>query len=262
MRADPHFQTNLEAAGHAYSDHLHEQLHQLETTWQHFLRARGEGYVHLDALQTIVHNLHGQGSFFGYPEVTRLAEELVIWLESCTAGVALPTQHIQSAVQHLINQLQHAALVDQEQHMYLFQEDTITAISKYKESRRPGISPRKILIIEDADLMRQHIVSSFQQAGFTVYEAADGLTGIDLAIEHLPDLILLDIKMPDVDGFTVQKKIRTHDDLFDVPLIFLTSLSSVSIAQIQTALAYGVTDYIPKPFNMSRLIDKVKLHLT
>ena len=108
----------------------------------------------------------------------------------------------------------------------------------------------------------EQIVSSFQQAGFTVYEATDGMTGIDLAIQHLPDLILLDIKMPEVDGFAVQQKIRTHDDLFDVPLIFLTSLSSVSISQIQTALSYGVTDYIPKPFNMSRLIDKVKLHLT
>ena len=134
MQTDPQFQTNLEAAGHAYSDHLHEQLHQLETTWQQFLQARGEGHVPFQALQTIVHNLHGQGTFFGYPEITRIAEELDSWLDNCTAGIALPTQDIQSAIQHLISQLQYAALVDQEQHMYLFREDTITAISEYKET--------------------------------------------------------------------------------------------------------------------------------
>ncbi len=262
MPADPQFHSKLEAAAAAFSSHLDEQLHLLEATWQQFVAARGEGDIPLDRLNSITHNLHGQGSFFGYPEITRIAGELATSLHACTPDDALPAQHIQAAVGRHINQLREAALVDQEQHMHLFREDTITAISTYKESLSAGLSPRKILVVEDADLMRRHIVSSFQQAGFLVYEAADGLRGIALATQHLPDLILLDIKMPDIDGFAVQQKIRTHDDLFDVPLIFLTSLSRVSIAQIQTALAYGVTDYISKPFNMIKLIEKVKLHLT
>lgn len=262
MYADPQFQTKLEAAALAFADHLHEVLQQLESAWTQFLRARGEGTHTLNRLQTLAHNLHGQGTFFGYPEITRIAGALIQWLNDCTAGVALPTQDIQAAINQLLNQLRQATLVDQEQHMYLFQEDTITAIEACKEDLSPGLSPRRILVIEDADLMRRHIVSSFQQAGFLVYEAADGLQGISLATQHQPDLILLDIMMPDVDGFAVQQKIRTHDDLFDVPLIFLTSLSRVSIAQIQTALTYGVTDYISKPFKMTRLIEKVKLHLT
>ncbi|MEM8483924.1 MAG: response regulator [Bacteroidota bacterium] len=262
MSADPQFHATLEAAAAAFSGHLVQQLDLLETTWQHFLEKRGEGSISLNRLNTIAHNLYGQGTFFGYPEVTQLAGKLVASLNICTPELTPPAQEIQASVDRYINQLKQAAFVDQEQHKNLFRQDTITAIESYKESVAPNASPRKILVIEDADLMRRHIVSSFQQAGFLVYEAAGGLRGIALATQHLPDLILLDIKMPEVDGFAVQQKIRTHDDLFDVPLIFLTSLSRVTIAQIQTALAYGVTDYISKPFNMSRLIEKVKCHLT
>ncbi|MDP3779306.1 MAG: response regulator [bacterium] len=86
---------------------------------------------------------------------------------------------------------------------------------------------KKILIVEDEPDMRQALVESLKHEGFSVAEAANGNEGLERAIEHRPDLIVLDILMPKMGGMEMMKKLRNHSDWGQkVPIILLTNLSA------------------------------------
>lgn len=90
-------------------------------------------------------------------------------------------------------------------------------------------SSQKILIIEDETPMRRVLKDTLEQEGFIVFESRDGVTGLQDAMQHRPDLILLDIVMPHKDGMRVLKELREDDEWGkDVPIVILTNLNDVS----------------------------------
>ncbi len=258
------YSQQLQATAQAFSSRLKSKIEEIETAWNHVLSTKQDTESRTNSLQfisDIVHELHGQGELFGYPEISKAAGALEELMELILKGDIEFKRRLSLKVNALLDNLRNTASTPDLFEETLFNnKEAITAIGDYKKSSSTNES-KKILIIEDTNVTRQHIAASLRLAGFDVLEAADGTSGIHLAIQNTPDLILLDIKMPGVDGFEVQQKVRTHDDLCGVPIVFLTSLNRVSIDQIKRSLSYGVSDYISKPFTMSRLIEKVKDNL-
>lgn len=102
----------------------------------------------------------------------------------------------------------------------------------------------KLLLIDDESEFRFLIKTDLENEGFEVLEAADGLTGINLALSEKPDLILLDLNMPDPDGYQVLTLIRAHDRLQDIPVIILTTGDNINDRLRQTT--DGADDHIAK----------------
>lgn len=108
-----------------------------------------------------------------------------------------------------------------------------------------------VLIVEDEALMRDVVKDYFEDAGYEVTEAEDGLTALELVEEKDFDLILLDIMIPEVDGFSVCRKIRKTKD---VPIIMITARSEEDDKLMGYEL--GADDYVTKPFSPKVLLAK------
>ena len=119
---------------------------------------------------------------------------------------------------------------------------------------------KKILIVEDEKSLLDVLVMKFSDEGFEVYQARDGVQGLETAIAKKPDIILLDIVMPRMDGISMLKKLRDNSWGKDVLVILLTNLGdSEKIAEV---MEYGVYDYLVKAeWKMEELVERVKLRL-
>lgn len=115
---------------------------------------------------------------------------------------------------------------------------------------------RCVLIIEDEQAIVDILKFNFQKEGYKVLEAMDGQTGLELALSENPDLILLDVMLPRMDGFEVCKKIREKSS---VPVIMLTAREE-EVDKV-LGLELGADDYMTKPFSIRELTARVKANL-
>ncbi len=114
----------------------------------------------------------------------------------------------------------------------------------------------KILIIDDDTAILELIKVNLELLGHEAIIASDGVKGFALARQELPDLIILDVMMPDVDGFTVANRIRNNPSTKDIPILMLTALSMI---QDKTkGFDAGVDDYLVKPFDLDELKLRVR----
>ncbi len=121
--------------------------------------------------------------------------------------------------------------------------------------------PKRILIVEDESDIREAVQASLRLRGFVVTTAVDGQEALRKVKSDRPDLVLLDITMPKVDGWQVLKAIRTDGDELtrDLPVLMLTAnrtTSSVVESQSQRA-----TDYIMKPFDIEKLLRSINRYI-
>lgn len=111
--------------------------------------------------------------------------------------------------------------------------------------------PKAILVIEDDETMRAAMKKIFELEGFTVRAAADG-TELAGALEDItPDLILLDVGLPWLNGFELAAMMKEHKDLKKIPLVFVSGKTSDE--EIKQAFDVGASDYIKKPFEIEKL---------
>lgn len=115
----------------------------------------------------------------------------------------------------------------------------------------------KILIIEDDPTIIEGLTAAFEFHGFKLFTAMNGMQGIALLKNEKPELVIIDIMLPDIDGFDICKKIRETDQL--IPIIFLTAKNQESDKLLGFEL--GANDYVTKPFSARELIARVKVHL-
>lgn len=115
---------------------------------------------------------------------------------------------------------------------------------------------KKILVIDDDEAINELVKINLELSGFKVVSALDGNKGFALAKQELPDLIVLDVMMPEVDGYTVAKRIRENKDTKDIPIIMLTALNMLQ--NKAQGFDIGVDDYLVKPFEVEELIMRVK----
>lgn len=116
---------------------------------------------------------------------------------------------------------------------------------------------KTVLLVDDEDDIREVAQMSLEvTAGWSVEDANCGSQGIEKALAFKPDVILLDVMMPDMDGPTTFKKMRELPELEDVPVILMTA--KVQASDLEEFEAIGVSGVIPKPFDPMSLADKVK----
>lgn len=113
-----------------------------------------------------------------------------------------------------------------------------------------------ILVIEDHQMTRDVVTRHLEREGYTVHTAEDGKSGLQKVFNLQPDLVILDITMPYMDGYTVCERVR---ELSTVPIIMLTARSEPE--EIVKGLELGADDYIPKPFNKDVLLARTKANL-
>jgi two-component system cell cycle response regulator DivK len=115
---------------------------------------------------------------------------------------------------------------------------------------------KKILVVEDTEDNRQILRDLLGMAGYDMVEAHDGLQGVAMAAEHRPDLILMDIQMPVLDGYEATRRIKADPALAAIPIVAVTSYALSG--DEQKARDAGCNDYIAKPYSPRQMLAKVR----
>jgi len=115
---------------------------------------------------------------------------------------------------------------------------------------------KKILFIEDEPDMLAVMEPRLEQAGFKMISAPNGIQGLRAAIDEKPDLILLDILMPQMDGYETCERLKKDPQTKDIPVIIVTAVGSKTLGE--NCKFVGANDFIRKPYNPEELIGKIK----
>ncbi len=116
---------------------------------------------------------------------------------------------------------------------------------------------KKILLVDDEAGMRQIMKQILKELGdFEFYEAANGVSAVTEALRAKPDIIFLDVLMPVLDGVETLKQIKEEDDIKNIPVIMVTSESSLKV--VREVIKQGAADYIVKPFELKTLQEKAQ----
>ena len=116
-----------------------------------------------------------------------------------------------------------------------------------------------ILVIEDETRIRRNIATILRMEGYETLEAENGRLGVELARKHLPDLIICDILMPELNGLATLEELRNEPATARIPFIFLTSRSDRE--DIRKGMIHGADDYLCKPFETSELLETLEARL-
>jgi diguanylate cyclase (GGDEF)-like protein len=121
------------------------------------------------------------------------------------------------------------------------------------------VNPTFTLLIVDDEKQNRALLTELLQEDHRIILAKDGIQALERAREHRPDLILLDVLMPEMDGYAVIRALKDDDQTRDIPVIFITALDSVG--DEEHGLDLGAVDYISKPFNPSIVRVRIRNHL-
>jgi|ERR1700752_167733 len=113
----------------------------------------------------------------------------------------------------------------------------------------------KVLLVEDVEDTRLFMRLALEQHGFIVFEAPDGQSAVEVASRELPDVILMDLTLPIMDGFSAAKLIREHQQLKDIPIIAVTAHQEIDFRQ--DAQHSGFNAYVTKPIDVNWLKDLI-----
>lgn len=127
--------------------------------------------------------------------------------------------------------------------------------------RYPGFEQREhtVLVVDDSSANITMLTDYLEDSGFQILVANDGERALQTALKAQPDLILLDVVMPGIDGFETCRQLKSHTSLREIPVIFMTALSSTEdkIRGFQV----GAVDYVTKPFRQEEILARVTTHL-
>ena len=117
----------------------------------------------------------------------------------------------------------------------------------------------KILLVEDNEMNRDMLSRRLLRNGFEVVIAVDGKAGVDMASSEKPDLILMDMSLPVMDGWEATRQVKANPQTAAIPVIALTAHAMVE--DRQKAMAAGCDDFDTKPIELPRLLEKIKAQL-
>lgn len=134
------------------------------------------------------------------------------------------------------------------------QNDVVSLADVRKLKTKPPM--HSLLIIEDDETIRSALRRLFEGEGYRVLTAADGTQLSDVLDDHPMDLIILDVGLPWINGFELAEMMKGHDDLKDIPLIFVSGRTSEE--DVKRGFAAGADDYIKKPFDLEKIKKTVR----
>ncbi len=117
----------------------------------------------------------------------------------------------------------------------------------------------KILLVEDNEMNRDMLSRRLERKGFEVVMAVDGLAGVEMASSSNPDIILMDLSLPEIDGWEATRRIKADPATQNIPVIALTAHAMAG--DEKKALDAGCDDYDTKPVNLKRLLEKIESFL-
>jgi DNA-binding response OmpR family regulator len=117
-----------------------------------------------------------------------------------------------------------------------------------------------VLIVDDDPVVRRMLQLSFESEGFNVFTAGDGIEGLESIRNDKPDVVVLDIMMPKLDGMKVMRELNSDAELRGTPVILLSA--KATSLDIELGLKAGAADYVTKPCDPIDLVDRVKSLLT
>lgn len=118
---------------------------------------------------------------------------------------------------------------------------------------------KTILVVDDEQSIMELLVFNLQKEGYNTLEAYDGVTAVEMAINEKPDLILLDVMIPKLDGISVCKKIRYALNISNIPILMISAKDTESDKIV--GLEMGADDYITKPFQIREVMARIKANL-
>jgi len=113
----------------------------------------------------------------------------------------------------------------------------------------------KVLLVEDNEMNRDMLSRRLERKGYEVLIAIDGAEGVSMGIETKPDIILMDMSLPIIDGWTATQQLKSNPQTQDIPIIALTAHAMAG--DREKALAAGCDDYDTKPIELPRLLSKI-----
>lgn len=116
--------------------------------------------------------------------------------------------------------------------------------------------PKRILICDDDPAILRVLQVNLEVEGYTTLLAHHGEEALEVAAREHPDLIILDIMMPRLDGYGACERLKADDDLKDIPVVFLSAKAQQS--DIEKGKTYGVADYLTKPFDPDVLVETIE----
>ncbi|MEV4711379.1 response regulator transcription factor [Micromonospora sp. NPDC049374] len=122
------------------------------------------------------------------------------------------------------------------------------------ELRRPDGEPVRVLVVDDEPTLTDLLSMALRYEGWQVRTAADGMAAVRAARQFQPDAVVLDVMLPDLDGFQVLRKLRADND--NVPVLFLTARDAVE--ERVAGLTVGGDDYVTKPFSLEEVIARLR----
>ena len=121
------------------------------------------------------------------------------------------------------------------------------------------MSKGTVLVVEDQEPFRDFLELTLSKLGFDVITAITGKIAIERAKEHTPDMVFLDVMLPDVDGYQICNALRDRPEMAMIPIIFISALGTQK--HIDKAMAVGATDYLVKPLGMDDIKDIIAQYM-
>jgi len=118
---------------------------------------------------------------------------------------------------------------------------------------------KKILLVEDDTSLRENIAELLELSGFSVYSASNGRIAVDMAKKNLPDLVLCDIMMPEMDGYGVLEQLSSDQNTRHIPFIFVSAKTEKQ--DVRRGMNLGADDYLTKPFEEDELLTAIRCRL-
>jgi CheY-like chemotaxis protein len=115
---------------------------------------------------------------------------------------------------------------------------------------------KRILIADDDPVILRLIQVNLELEGYAVITAANGVEAVREATAHIPDLVILDIMMPRLDGYQACEQLKANDATKDIPIVFLSA--KAQMGDIEKGKTFGVAEYLTKPFDPSELLEVVE----
>jgi two-component system cell cycle response regulator DivK len=125
--------------------------------------------------------------------------------------------------------------------------------------KRDRDMPRKILIVEDNEDSRELLAKVLRNKGYIIVEAVDGEEAIEKVVSERPDLVLLDISIPKLDGYEVAKRLKGREDVKEIPIVAVTAHAMKG--DREKVIAAGFEGYISKPVDVRELPEQVRSYL-
>ena len=147
-------------------------------------------------------------------------------------------------------------------HVYRPKEDMEQTLGKYRETTEfvQGVTMARVLLIEDDEMSRDMLSRRLTRRGYEVLTAADGQEGIALARSEAPEIILMDMSLPVLDGWEATRRLKSTPETGSIPIIALTAYAMTG--DRERAIEVGCDDYDTKPVELSRLLEKMSALLS